>query len=500
MGFGSKRVTQGNDKMIHATKSQAWVTILAIVSMILLSGVLASCCGQTSAPPEQTAAQSELSATPPAPPTNSTNGWPVVAIVTRPLVNTGDKAADEAANQRAINEMVAEAIALSGGLTDLVKDGQTVLIKPNMTNHRGGQYYPGMTTDVRVTAALVDALQKTADTTLIVADGCGPPAADMFRIGGYDKFAEKHGITLLDFATEKTVDVPIANPLADKSYALPKVFMDADVVINVPCIKTHQITAVTVSLKNYFGLMPNPRDRWHGNIERVLPDIARARPTALVVVDGLVGMEGEGPIDGTSVPMNIILAGRDMVAVDTVATMIMGFDPQRVPHIQLAAQQGVGVTNPDNIVIKGTSLAQVKREFAEPHFTVNLVCPKTDANIAKLLANPHKQPREGGWRAEDRGKVIGWECYFSNDDLGLDKARHPDVQPGGFIARFDKYGDSIRFAATYRSLYREDIEPIREALQAWIDTHMETQPPSTPPTTFPHMGEDIKAVREAMKK
>jgi len=466
-----------------------------VVFLALLSGVLASCNdGPPPAVSEPPTAQSEPTVAQPEPPVA-----PVVAIVARPLQDTGDPAADAIANQNIINEMVAEAIALSGGLADLVKDGQTILLKPNLTNHRGGQYYPGMTTDVRVMAALVDELNKAADATLVFADGCGPPAADMFRISGFDKLAEKHHISMLDFATEKTVDVRIPRPLADESYALPQIFMDADVVINVPCIKTHQITGVTVSLKNYFGLMPNPRDRWHGTIERVLPDIARARPTALVVVDGLVGMEGEGPIEGTGVVMNVILAGRDMVAVDTVATTIMGFDPKRVEHIQHAAQRGLGVADLDKIVIKGTPLEQVKRNFAEPHFNIELFCPKTDANIARLLAHKHKQPREG-WRGEDRGKVIGWVCYFSADDLNLDKTKHPDVQPGGFSARFDKYGDTIRFTATYRSLYREDILPIRQALQAWIDANMETQPPETPPATFPHMDEDIQAVREALKE
>ena len=443
----------------------------------------------------------------------------IVAIIVRPMQETDDKVDDALANQQAINDMVAEAIELTGGLADLVKPGQTVLLKPNLTNHRGGRYFPSMTTDVRVMSAVVDALKNNGDNKLIFAEGSGPPAMEMFKICAYDKLAELHGIELIELNTpsyfrDVTIrrevfaekPLPPALPVATgehvmKTYPLPAPYMDADVVINVPCLKTHALTGITVSMKNLYGLFPGDRQEWHDDVEANLADLARVRKTALVVVDGIVAMEGEGPLWGTPVKMNLIIAGRDMVAVDAVSAAVMGYDPRRVLHAQLAALQGGGVADLDKIVIKGTPIADAKRAtpFADGHWWFSLKCPLTDANIAKLLERPNKRVI-GGWTEEERGKVIGWEIYFDPWDLPLDAEKHPDVQPRGFTAAFNKFDESIHFNGSYRALHREEIEPMRQALQAWIDANMETEKPETQPTTFPNIGEDARAVTRAMRE
>jgi len=493
-------------------KTRALLIGLAMLVVALLSNAFAS--GEDTPAAPASVPTTRVAAALPEP-----ASAPVVAIVVRPMQETGDKAADAEANQKLIDEMVAEAIELTGGLADIVKEGQSVLIKPNLTNHRWGQYAPGMTTDVRVMSALVDALKKNGDNPLTIAEGSGPPAAEVFRICGYNPLAEKHGIHLVDMNTPgKFVDVLIRRevfkptPLPPsppestgehvmKKYPLPVPYMDADVVINVPILKTHRLTGISVSMKNLYGLYPGDRQEWHADIEANLADIARARPTALVVVDGIIAMEGEGPLDGPIVKMNLIIAGRDMVAVDVVSAAVMGFDPRRVLHAQLAARQGLGVADLDKIVIKGTPIEKARRAtpFADGHWFFELTCPKTDANIAKLLEQKNKRVI-GGWAEAERGKVVGWEMYYNPEDLPLDAEKHPNVERRGFSAAFNKWDENIHFTGSYRALYREEIEPMTQALQAWIDANMETEKPTSMPTTFPSLGDDARAVMRAMRE
>ncbi|MCL2700826.1 MAG: DUF362 domain-containing protein [Phycisphaerae bacterium] len=445
------------------------------------------------------------------------NPAPVVAIVFRELQETDDKAADEAANAQAIIEMVAEAIELTGGLADIVPAGKTVLLKPNLTNHRGGRYFPSMTTDVRVMAGVVEALKAHGDNKLIIAEGSGPPAFEMYPICGYDKLAEKHGIELVEMNTpDKFVTMqisrevfqakplPPAMPVSTGTHAIAQhpvagAYMDADIVINVPCLKTHCLTGITVAMKNLYGLYPGTRQPWHDDVEANLADLARLRPTALVVVDGIVAMQGDGPLWGTPVKMNLIIAGRDMVAVDTVSAAVMGFDPKRVQHVQYAALQGLGVADLDKIVVVGTPIEQIKKTFADGHWSFALKCPKTDANIARLLKQQNSHPM-GGWRGEERGKVVGWQTYWPAEDLPIDREKYPDVLNRGFGAAFNKWDDYIHFNVNYRALHREDIQPLKETMQAWIDANMETDMPTSMPTTFPGLSDDVKAFTEAWRE
>jgi len=503
--------------------------VLAMAVVALAGNALApGCSTHTGAPPNLVGPVGPLFSEQPAEPAKpvvrqaaslpAADPAPIVAIVVRPLQETDDKAADKATNQAIIIDMVAEAIELTGGLADIIQDGQTILIKPNLTNHRGGQYFPSMTTDVRVMAGVIEALQKNTKNNITIAEGSGPPATEMFPICGYDKLAEKYGLELMDLNTpDKFVNVqisrevfqdkplPPALPVSTgkhvmKQYPVPAPYMDADIVINVPCLKTHCLTGTTVAMKNLYGLFPGERQDWHADVEANLADVARLRKTSLVVVDGIVAMEGYGPLWGTPVKMNLVIVGRDMVAVDAVAAAVMGYDPKRVLNIQYAALQGLGVADLDKIVVKGTPIDKAFRQrFYDGHWSFALTCPLTDANIAKLMEQKQKQPI-GGWMPDERGKVIGWETSWGSESLPLDKDKYPDVKNGGFRAAFNKHDPHIHFNVEYRALYREDIEPLKETMQAWIDANMETKAPTSMPTTFPHLGEDARAVQRALRE
>jgi uncharacterized protein (DUF362 family) len=116
-------------------------------------------------------------------------------------------------------------------------------------------------------------------------------------------------------------------------------------------------------MKNMFGLLPDKfKGKYHAKgISKVVVDINTVLKPALTVIDGFVGMEGKGPTDGTPVKMDLIIAGKDVVATDATAARAMGFDPMEISHIRTAYQKGLG--NINDIEILGSRLEDVRRIF-----------------------------------------------------------------------------------------------------------------------------------------
>jgi len=265
---------------------------------------------------------------------------------------------------------VPQALALVGGLGPIIKDGQTVVIKPNLvTPEKAGQ--PGLMTDVRVVEAVVKEIQKTATCRIIIAEGCaakdGKTTMDAFAQNGYADLARRYSLELKDLNADQRRTVRIPGLMGRPEYQMPETIMRCDVLIDMPVMKTHTLATVTLGIKNLFGLMTVPKMEFHGpTLDQTLVDIVRMRPPDLVVVDGLTGTEGNGPLHGTPVRMDLVLAGRNVLAVDSVAAAVMGFDPKSINHLAIAEANGVGTNDLARITVVGSPIDQVRREFVKP--------------------------------------------------------------------------------------------------------------------------------------
>ncbi len=362
--------------------------------------------------------------------------------------------------------MVARAIELIGGLEEIVSDGDRVAIKPNLT-----YYYPdrgkvgGMTTDVRVVAGLVKALQKTADCRITIAESSGRKAEWMFKVYGYGKLAEAAGLELVDLDDAERRIVKSPREGRKKTYALPETTMSADVMINVPVLKTHQLTGISIGMKNYYGLLPKVRDRvhrgaYHQQADEVLSDVATLQKTDLVLVDGLIGMEGQGPLEGKPVEMNLVIAGRDMVAVDAVAAAVMGFDPAEVEHLQVARRRGLGECRLEKIAVKGESIEDVRKDFKPP--------------VAFRFEHP---PVEA---VMDRLRAVDPDARFNSRRLDLDPKEYPVLTEHPFRVRL--WRGQVVFDLSCSVLDRP--QAVAE-IKRWLWTRQatpETQPNRTPAT------------------
>lgn len=147
--------------------------------------------------------------------------------------------------------------------------------------------------------------------------------------------------------------------------------MDADVVIDVAKMKTHFLTGISLGLKNSIGVPSYKIYQGSGDkgglhalgIEKVIVDLNRIRRPDFVIVDGIIGGEGFGPYENTPVKSNIIIAGKDVVAVDTVGLNFMGFSVSDINHVQMAAQNNVGIDDLNKIKIIGADLNSIKMKF-----------------------------------------------------------------------------------------------------------------------------------------
>jgi uncharacterized protein (DUF362 family) len=174
---------------------------------------------------------------------------------------------------------------------------------------------------------------------------------------------QRNGVEYLNLRHVKDkVKIPVPGCETLGSITVPRIVTES-AVISAAKLKTHTSTKVTLGMKNMFGLLPDKfKGKYHMNgISKVIVDINTVIKPALTVIDGFVAMEGRGPSDGDPVKMDLIIAGKDVVATDATAARVMGFDPMEISHIRTAYKKGLG--NINDIEIVGSKLEEVKREF-----------------------------------------------------------------------------------------------------------------------------------------
>lgn len=368
------------------------------------------------------------------------------------------------------DQMVAQAVELLGGLKDLFRDGRSVVIKPNLTSLRGDSPYPGETTDPRVARGLVKVIKSTANCRLSLAEGLN--AGNLWDATGFAQLARDEGMELTNIAAGRFLPVPI-DGLALKEYRYPELIKQCDVFIDLPVMKTHRLTGTSAGMKNLYGLLPFPRDVLHSDAERVLPDLVQIRKPDLVLVDALVAMEGQGPLDGTSVPMNLVVAGRDIVAVDTVCAAIMGIDPGQIQYLNYAKQRGLGENDLKKIAVRGVPIEQVMRKFKLARWFIRMELPGT-AELGQRIRSLADKVTE-----LDSGRG-GWLTEFKPERLKIDRKKYPAFESSGFTVMMDRRARRIQFEAQYEVPSLVNRAATEESLKNWITENLGSLGPAMP--------------------
>src|SRR5580698_2934737 len=243
--------------------------------------------------------------------------------------------------------------------------GQRVLLKPNLVEFDAKTC---INTDVRVVAAALEAFRSLGSAEVMIGEGPGH-RRDTYSIAEMTRYRSE--IPKFDslFTDLNRDDVSPIQGFADRGEIyLPNTALRADLIVSLAKMKTHHWAGATLSMKNYFGLVPGSVYGWpknelhHVGITTSIVELNRIFRRSFAIVDGIVGMEGNGPIQGTPKPVGVLVMGGDLPAVDATCCRIMGIDPARVEYLRNASDR-LGITEETRIEQRGEPIRGVRVNF-----------------------------------------------------------------------------------------------------------------------------------------
>jgi uncharacterized protein (DUF362 family) len=242
--------------------------------------------------------------------------------------------------------------------------GKTVLLKPNLVEYNAATV---VNTDARVVAAAYEVFQRLGAAKVTIGEGPGHRrdtldlASDAKYRSAIDRF-EDHFVDL------NRDDVSgVKNFGQEKTFYFSNTVLAADLIVSLAKMKTHHWAGVTLSMKNLFGLVPGSVYGWPKNnlhfigIPESVVALNRFFRNTFAIVDGVVGMEGDGPIQGTPKAVGALVMGRDLVSVDATCCRIMGVDPEKVAFLRQAAD--LGHIKPEQIDQRGERIQSLHTDF-----------------------------------------------------------------------------------------------------------------------------------------
>jgi uncharacterized protein (DUF362 family) len=242
--------------------------------------------------------------------------------------------------------------------------GKRILLKPNLVEFDSTTT---INTNVALLAAAIETFQKMGAAEVRVGEGPGHRRDTMFLAEEADY---RKGLARFDhlFVDLNRDDVaPVRNFAGQPEFFFPKTALAADLIVSMPKMKTHHWAGATLSMKNFFGLVPGAIYGWPKNVlhQIGIPEsivaLNRVFRNTFAIVDGIVGMEGNGPIQGSPKQCGVIVLGHDLPAVDATCCRIMGIDPQKLAYLQLARE--LGHIDSSGIEQRGESIGSVRTSF-----------------------------------------------------------------------------------------------------------------------------------------
>ncbi len=255
------------------------------------------------------------------------------------------------------------------GVTEREVRGKRVLLKPNLVET--SRDHPHINTHPSLVVAAAEVFRSLGATEVRVGEGQGHRRDSRLVLdeSGMGTALREARLDFVDLNHDDPVEVPNAGEHTDfQTHWLPRSVVDADLVVSMPKIKTHHWAGVTCAMKNLFGVMPGIIYGWPKNplhqkgIPHSILDIHATVGASLAIVDGVVAMEGDGPIMGAPKDLGAILIGKSPVAVDATATRLMGLAPENIGY--LAAASGLyGPILASHIDQRGEAIGDVAQPF-----------------------------------------------------------------------------------------------------------------------------------------
>ncbi len=273
---------------------------------------------------------------------------------------------------------------LGADFVERIKEAKTIFIKVNLIHHERQL----ASTHVDAVRGLLDVITLHSPAIIYIGDAGYTGTKAAFRHFGYDRIPEEYPqVQLMDLNDDGWIPgVSIKKDGSKNEIRRAKTPLEADIKISLAPMKTHASVGASLSIENWvmgtwivpprigptgqvFAKWPwlEEEGAWahHASIARIFKDA----PCDISIIDGIMAMEGDGPIEGAAIPMNVVLAGFDPIAVDTVAASLMGIDSSDIGYLTMLAEQNIGTIDMTRINVPPMLLLELKREVALPDET-----------------------------------------------------------------------------------------------------------------------------------
>jgi len=263
-----------------------------------------------------------------------------------------------------IRSAVDKTFSYFGGIENVIKKGSKVLLKPNFLKESSPRKC--IVTHPAVIEAVAEAVLEAGATPIIGDSPAFGSVAKVAKRIGLDKFAEKHGIDIIELDKPRKVSINCGGK--DFSLTVSGRALDVDAIINLPKLKVHVQVLFTAGVKNLYGCVSGKQKAWRhlkskNDLEwyadMLIANYQLVKPV-FTIVDAVTAMEEKGPTGGKPKDVSLLVGGIDVIAVDRVVTELLSVRPEDVPILRAAKRLGIGEQDLSKIEIAGEELASVK--------------------------------------------------------------------------------------------------------------------------------------------
>lgn len=272
--------------------------------------------------------------------------------------------------------------ALGDIFIERCKSAETILIKPNLVHHE----LQLASTHVDAVRAVIDSIRVHSNSLIYIGDASYRGTKAAFRNFGYEQLEKEYDkVSLIDLNDAKVVDgYSIKRDGSHNAIRRSKIALDADFKISIAPMKMDSSAGVSLTVKNWTigtWIVP-PRISITGRVWAHWPwleeegenayhasiaELYNQAPCDVGIIDGVIAMQGNGPVQGSALEMGVVLAGMDAVAVDAVGATLMGVEPQNIGYLAMCAEKNLGTLDMGRINVPPMQVASLSRKFDEPN-------------------------------------------------------------------------------------------------------------------------------------
>ena len=399
------------------------------------------------------------------------------------------------AHSKDVQANVTRVFDLLGGVTNLIRQGTTVVLKPNAGHAAPPEF--AVCTHPETVRAVIREVKKAKPRRIVIAESAavGCDTVECFEACGITKVAQEEGVELYDIKRETDlVNVAVRGYRSNIAHVkLPKLLLEADHLINLPILKAHASMVFSGALKNIKGVV---QDQVHTtmhqqNLTMAMMDVWSVCHPDLNIMDVMSAASGYSPHTPTPIELDCVMGSKDPVALDRIACELTGIDPDGVDYFRVADEVGLGNSKEEDIEVVGDKVADCYKKMWVPYLEdirnrwpeYEVHCDGACSSCQALLTLNMETLKALGIYEENKDMVIvagGRNTLSPNtpDDKiilhGNCTRKHLKDHPGAFFLQGCPPGEG----SLYMTVVRKEAVVGQPELMPWIRHRMEEDAPA----------------------